>query len=111
MGTLNSFPDKVLIYTTMCRTTITVFSCYSYTVVHLLIGVEKNNDVARRNYFSSNLHDPAGEILKAEGRFEVTEHHKRQKRKYTKRDDEYWINGGIQENRKCRRVTDISNCM
>ncbi len=71
----------------MCITTITVFSCYSYTVVHL-IGVEKNNDVAQCNYFSSNLHDPAGEMLKADGRCEVTEPHKRQNRKYTKRDDE-----------------------
>ena len=34
-------------------------------------GVEKNDD-AKRNYFSSNVHDPSGEVLKAEGRLDHT---------------------------------------
>ena len=71
------------------------------------VGVEKNNDVARRNYFSSNLHDPAGEILKAECRLENTESHKRQKRKYTKKDNDYWVNGGIREKRM--KLVEIQN--
>ena len=29
-------------------------------------GVEKNNDDAKRNYFSSNRHDAAGDILRTE---------------------------------------------
>ena len=53
-------------------------------------GVEKNNDDAKRNYFSSNLHDPAGEVLKAEWRLEQTEQYRRRKRKYCKRNLDYW---------------------
>ena len=71
---------------------------------HLVAGVEKNNDDAQRNYFSSNLHDPAGEVLKAEGRLEVTEQHRREKRKYTKGDDAYWKEGGMCEARKLQRT-------
>ena len=66
-------------------------------------GVEKNNDDARRNYFSSNLQDAPGEILKAEGRLEQTQEYKRTKRTYTKRKADYWHNGGIEEARKMRR--------
>ena len=40
------------------------FLTYNYCI-HAHAGVEKNNDDAKRNYFSSNLHDPAGEVLKA----------------------------------------------
>jgi len=69
-----------------------------------MTGVEKNNDDARRNYFSSNLHDPAGEILKAEIRSEYTEQYKRVKRQYNKRDDDYWQNGGIEDSRKKQRT-------
>lgn len=53
-------------------------------------GVEKNNDDAKRNYFSSNLHNPAGEVLKAEWRLEQTEQYRRRKRKYCKRNLDYW---------------------
>ena len=35
----------------------------TYLNYTFLIGVEKNNDDARRNYFSSNFHDLIGEIL------------------------------------------------
>ena len=65
-----------------------------------MTGVEKNNDDARRNY-SSILHDPASEILKAEIRSEYTEQYKRVKRQHNKRDD-YWQNGGIEDSRKQR---------
>ena len=34
------------------------------------VGVENNNNIAKRNYFSSNLHDVTGEVLKAEWRQE-----------------------------------------
>lgn len=30
----------------------------------VLIGVENNNNIAKRNYFSRNLHDVIGEVLK-----------------------------------------------
>ena len=33
-----------------------------------IIGVENNNNIAKCNYFSSNLHDVTGEVLKAEWR-------------------------------------------
>ena len=59
--------------------------------------MEKNNDDARRNYFSSNLQDPCVEVLKAEGRLEKTAVHKRDKRQYTKRDDEHWTEKQSQE--------------
>lgn len=68
-----------------------------------LSGVEKNNNDAKRNYFSSNLHDVTGEVLKAEWRLEQTETSKRTKRKYTKRDENYWQEG-IREARKKPRV-------
>ena len=60
----------------------------SYHVVYTMTRVEKNNDDAWRNYFSSNLHDPAGKILKAEIRSEYTELYKRVKRQYNKR---WWL--------------------
>ena len=59
--------------------------------------MEKNNDDARRNYFSSNLQDPCVEVLKAEGRLETTAVYKRDKRQYTKRDDKYWTEKQSQE--------------
>ena len=64
------------------------FLTYNYCI-HAHAGVEKNND-AKRNYFSSNLHDPAGEVLKAEWRLEQTEQYRRRKRNYCKRNLDYW---------------------
>jgi hypothetical protein len=66
------------------------------------IGVENNNNLAKRNYFSSNLHDVTGEVLKAEWRQEQTENYKRKKRGYTKHDHDYWEKE-ISENRKRQR--------
>ena len=71
--------------------------------VFFLSGVEKNNNDAKRNYFSSNLHDATGEVLKAEWRLEQTEECKRTKRKYHKKDENYWQDG-IREARKKPRV-------
>ena len=45
-----------------------------YQIVMPLLSnpvVEKNDD-AKRNYFSSNVHDPSGEVFKAEGRLDHT---------------------------------------
>ena len=62
----------------------------TFIICPITKGVEKNNDDARRNYFSSNLQDPCGEVLKAEGRLETTAEYKRNKRQYIKRNEEYW---------------------
>ena len=53
------------------------------------VGVE-NNNIAKGNYFSSNLHDLTGEVLKAEWRQEQTEKYKRNKRSYTKYNLKIW---------------------
>ena len=65
------------------------------------IGVENNNNIAKRNYFSSNLH-VTGEVLKAEWRQEQTERYKRKKRSYTKHNHDYWEKE-IKETRKRQR--------
>uniref|UniRef100_A0A1X7UZ80 Uncharacterized protein n=1 Tax=Amphimedon queenslandica TaxID=400682 RepID=A0A1X7UZ80_AMPQE len=51
----------------------------TYFISSCFIGLEKNNDCARRNYFSSNHLDPPKEIL-----------YKREKRPYNKKDKDYW---------------------
>ena len=70
--------------------------CYML-FVYTHAGVEKNNDDAKRNYFSSNRHDAAKEILATEARLETLrngtqdrESCVRQKRKYKKSDSVYW---------------------
>lgn len=57
-------------------------------------GVEKNNDVARATVLhkSRNWDSPA-DVIRAEHRVEQLSHRERQKRKYTKHNDEFWING------------------
>ena len=52
-------------------------------------GVEKNNDDSKRHYFSSNRHDAAAEIVRADERLEIlrTDWH-REKRPYRKRQTE-----------------------
>ena len=74
--------------------------------------MEKNNDTSKRNYFSSNRHNAAAEIIKSDYRLEVLKRgvwgHSscdREKRKYTKQDEEYWDEGGIQEVRKRARLS------
>ena len=72
-------------------------------------GVEKNNDDAKRNYFSSNRHDAAGDILRTETILEELRRGKfgvcvRKKRAYEKTNDAYWNEGGIQESRRAKRA-------
>ena len=73
--------------------------------------MEKNNDVSKKNYFSSNKHDAAVEIIRSDYRLEqmrqgVWGHPScvRNKRSYRKRNDEYWNGGGIQVVRKRARI-------
>uniref|UniRef100_A0A1X7TMM4 Uncharacterized protein n=1 Tax=Amphimedon queenslandica TaxID=400682 RepID=A0A1X7TMM4_AMPQE len=61
-------------------------------------GDEKNNDCARKHFFSSNHQDPAREISLTDGRVEELQHGKRAKRKYEKKDT-YW-DLGIREKRR-----------
>ena len=71
-----------------------------------IIGVEKNNDVAKRNYFSSNKWDAPREILSADARLNIlsrTPSCQREKRTYEKRLKEYWDEGGIVAARSARR--------
>ena len=56
----------------------------------ILIGVEKNNDDARRNYLSSNHMDAPRDILLTEARVEKLASYMREKRDYHKKDTEYW---------------------
>jgi hypothetical protein len=66
-------------------------------------GVEKNNDHAKHNFYSSNRHDPCGEVLRTEKCLEQLESScRRQKRPYRKRNEEYW-NGRITEERASQR--------
>ena len=71
-----------------------------------LQNFEKNNDDAKKNYYSSNRHDPCGDILVTEARIEELADTARQKRPYTKRDDQYWEGGGIQEVRKKQKLNE-----
>jgi len=49
-------------------------------------GVEKNNDDGKRHYFSSNRHDAAAEIVRADERLEILRADwQRGKRHYRKR--------------------------
>ena len=52
-------------------------------------GVEKNNDDGKRHYFSSNRHDAAAEIVRADERLEILRTDwQREKRPYRKRQSE-----------------------
>ena len=52
-------------------------------------GVEKNNDDGKRHYFSSNRHDAAAEIVRADERLEILRTNwQREKRPYRKRQTE-----------------------
>ena len=53
-------------------------------------GVEKNNDAAKHAYYSSNRHDPCGEVLQIESRQVELESCRREKRPYTKTNTSYW---------------------
>ena len=92
---------------------------YTIIMLHtvlLFAGVEKTVMTLKRHYFSSNKHDAPGEIIWSEARQEapwqgVWYHPScvRQKRSYTKRDEDYWAGGGIQEVRKHARGDDTTS--
>ena len=52
-------------------------------------GVEKHNDDAKRNYFSSNRWDAPADIMMTAYRLEGLQEYSREKRAYTKRDSAY----------------------
>lgn len=64
--------------------------------------MEKNNDSARRNYFSSNHLNASREVIVTEARFDALSPYEREKRKYDKVDEQYWKEGIF----KIRRRTD-----
>ena len=66
-------------------------------------GVEKHNDDAKRNYFSSNRWDAPADIMMTEYRLEMLQEYSREKRTYTKRDSAYWHEGGTEALRAKRR--------
>ena len=69
----------------------------------LSTGVEKNNDDAKHHFYSSNRHDPCGEVLRTEKRLETLDSTcRRKKRAYNKRDTEYWT-AGISQQRAEKR--------
>lgn len=74
----------------------------SYYVAHIL-GVEKNNDDARKNIQRKTNHtdDPA-DILRAEHRIRLLKHRERRAHKYSKKATEYW-ESTIKVNRKRRK--------
>jgi len=52
-------------------------------------GVEKNNDDGKQHYFSSNRHDAAAEIMRADERLDILRADwQREKRRYWKRQNE-----------------------
>ena len=68
------------------------------------LGVEKNNDVAKHQFYSSNRHDPCGEVLRTEKRLEQLDHTcRRKKRSYHKRDMSYWSDGISQQRAAVQR--------
>ena len=69
-----------------------IFELNDALPIHL--GVEKNNDDAKRNYYSSSRHDAAKEILHTEARLDqLRDSCYRSKRKYEKVDSSYWDDG------------------
>lgn len=60
-------------------------------ILFIVLGVEKNNDDARRiiQRKSNHCDDPA-EVLRTEYRLAALHHRERQHRKYTKKNTEYW---------------------
>lgn len=70
------------------------------------IGVEKNNDDARRHFMSSNHHDAAREVLLTEARLVKLGEYARQKRGYSKTDRSYWEKDILKKRRRTSHSTD-----
>ena len=81
-----------------------------FPVILNLLGVEKNNDQARKNYLSSNHKNAPQEVLRTEARLAILKGMglERQKRKYNKVNTEYWKNT-IYENRRHATETEIND--
>ena len=78
------------------------FSCQgklysnSMQTSNILSSVEKHNDDAKRNYFSSNRWDAPADIIMTEYRLEELCEYARERRCYTKHNSAYWHEGGIE---------------
>lgn len=69
-------------------------------------GIEKNNDDAKRIYFQkSNKWDAAKDILLLEHRQIELKHCEREKRKYDKKNTDYWEEGIIEKRKKRSRAS------
>ena len=84
---------------------------YAKLLFTLILAMEKNNDDTKPNYYSSNRHDPAEDILRTEVRLEMLEEGStqaqipsciREKQPYRKRSASYWVEGGIEAARSKR---------
>ena len=79
-------------------------SCYHLLQLTVL-GVEKNNDDARRIIQRKSNHDDPAEVLRTEYRLEALKHRERKHRKYTKRAQKYWDELIKTKRGKKRRIT------
>jgi len=84
-------------------------SCFTHMYIYLSNeGVEKN-DNAKHNFFSSNRHDPHGEVLRTEKRLEQLDSDcRREKRPYTKHNQQYWTET-IKTQRAAKRARTLTN--
>ena len=72
-------------------------------------GVEKNNDDAKRIFFQkSNKWDAARDVLLLESRQLALQSNEREKRKYTKRKEDYWDEGIVETRKKRQRSQVVS---
>lgn len=72
-----------------------------------ITGLEKKNDVARRNYFSSNHLDAPKEILVTDARLHMLSQYQRSRHTYNKKDEDYWCHK-IYEKR-ARKADELTN--
>ena len=89
-----ALPDSYILYSGCI-----VNKCYFSCTLFFIIGVEKNNDDAKHDFYSSNRHDPCGEVLRTEKRLEHLHCSCRgEKPPYCKHNQQYW-GGDISEER------------
>jgi hypothetical protein len=80
------------------------FDSMGADIICATAGVEKNDDNAKHNFYSSNRHDPCGEVLRTEKRLEkLDDACRREKRAYAKQNQQYW-SGGISTQRAAKRA-------
>ena len=71
-------------------------------------GVEKNNDDAKRIFFQkSNKWDAARDVLLLESRQLALQSHEREKRKYTKKKNDYWDDGIVETRKRGRDLKQL----